>query len=456
VLVTSDGRELSKDKLMELVWHDQVVEENNLAVNIYNLRKILGERKDEHRYIITIPGVGYRFVADVNETTNEPERVFIESHTVSRIVVDEEKEDGNPTVREGVITSVPFNKGEIEAAKSIAIAPFVKSPNRKPLLIAFALVGFLLTAVFGGYWFYRNRPQASVIPAPEPRRQMTITRLTDSRQFACATISPDGKFVAYTENTADRAGSLFVHQIETNAVLQLLEPAERVLSCVNFSPDGSLIYYVVFDKRDPNAALYSVPVLGGTPKRILGNLGTCFTISPDGRQIAFYRNNREKKQGSLMIAAPGGGERLILNYNYGEVSFGFGLAWSPDGNIIAVSADKEPNDFTASVSIFGVDAASGAMKPLTTEIFYSIGKIAWTGDGRNLVFVGKRPHGRQQLFLMDYPSGAARQITNDLATYYNYGMGVTADSETPFRCRYFEILPTAVGRFFNSSLQNAD
>src|ERR1044072_4219426 len=64
-LVTSDGHQLSKDELMQVVWHDQIVEENNLAVHIYNLRKILGERKDEHRYIMTIPGVGYRFVAAV-------------------------------------------------------------------------------------------------------------------------------------------------------------------------------------------------------------------------------------------------------------------------------------------------------------------------------------------------------------------------------------------------------
>ena len=65
-LVKSGGRELSKDELMQMVWADQVVEENNLAVHIYNLRKVLGERKDDHRYIITLPGIGYRFVAEAS------------------------------------------------------------------------------------------------------------------------------------------------------------------------------------------------------------------------------------------------------------------------------------------------------------------------------------------------------------------------------------------------------
>ena len=54
--------------------------------------------------------------------------------------------------------------------------------------------------------------------------------------------------------------------------------------------------------------------------------------------------------------------------------------------------------------------------------------MSWTGDGRNLVFVAKRPRGNNQLYLMDYPSGEVRQITNDLQSYGNYGMGVTADS----------------------------
>jgi hypothetical protein len=61
-LLMSDGHELSKGQLMQLIWPDQIVEENNLAVHIYNLRKNLGRRKGEQHYIITIPGVGYRFM----------------------------------------------------------------------------------------------------------------------------------------------------------------------------------------------------------------------------------------------------------------------------------------------------------------------------------------------------------------------------------------------------------
>ena len=66
ILVQSSNRTIEKDELMQLVWPDAVVEENNLNQNISTLRRVLGDSRDESRYIATIPGLGYRFVADVN------------------------------------------------------------------------------------------------------------------------------------------------------------------------------------------------------------------------------------------------------------------------------------------------------------------------------------------------------------------------------------------------------
>jgi hypothetical protein len=47
----------------------------------------------------------------------------------------------------------------------------------------------------------------------------------------------------------------------------------------------------VFDKRDPDGAFYSIPFLGGLPKRIFGYLGSCFTLSPDGSRLFLSRGN---------------------------------------------------------------------------------------------------------------------------------------------------------------------
>jgi TolB-like protein/DNA-binding winged helix-turn-helix (wHTH) protein/tetratricopeptide (TPR) repeat protein len=64
-LVERPGQLLDKRALMEALWPNVVVEEGNLTQTIHTLRKVLGERPGEHRYIVTIAGRGYRFVADV-------------------------------------------------------------------------------------------------------------------------------------------------------------------------------------------------------------------------------------------------------------------------------------------------------------------------------------------------------------------------------------------------------
>src|SRR5436305_11342077 len=64
-LVERGGSVVDKDELMRVIWPDTVVEENNLNQNISTLRRALGESRGEHRYILTVPGRGYRFVAEM-------------------------------------------------------------------------------------------------------------------------------------------------------------------------------------------------------------------------------------------------------------------------------------------------------------------------------------------------------------------------------------------------------
>jgi DNA-binding winged helix-turn-helix (wHTH) protein/tetratricopeptide (TPR) repeat protein len=65
-LLRNRGRVLSKDEILQEVWPDTFVEEVNLAVNISTLRKAFGESPQEARFIATVPGRGYRFVAEVS------------------------------------------------------------------------------------------------------------------------------------------------------------------------------------------------------------------------------------------------------------------------------------------------------------------------------------------------------------------------------------------------------
>ncbi len=66
-LVENPGRMILKDELIKLVWAGSFVEESNLTQQISAVRKALGESAGEDRYIVTVPGKGYRFAAAVKE-----------------------------------------------------------------------------------------------------------------------------------------------------------------------------------------------------------------------------------------------------------------------------------------------------------------------------------------------------------------------------------------------------
>src|SRR5262249_19340345 len=66
-MVEHNENVMDKERIMEAVWPDSIVEENNLAQAIWKLRQVFGETPGSHSYIVTVPGRGYRFVADVNK-----------------------------------------------------------------------------------------------------------------------------------------------------------------------------------------------------------------------------------------------------------------------------------------------------------------------------------------------------------------------------------------------------
>src|SRR6516225_11889374 len=99
-LVRNQGHMVTKDELLRQVWPDTFVEEINLAVNISTIRKALGESAQECRFIATVPGHGYRFVAEARNLTkhngNGNSRVAAEHPTAS----DAEARD-SPTAGNG-------------------------------------------------------------------------------------------------------------------------------------------------------------------------------------------------------------------------------------------------------------------------------------------------------------------------------------------------------------------
>jgi TolB-like protein/DNA-binding winged helix-turn-helix (wHTH) protein len=72
-LIEHRERVLTKDELLKQIWGDTSVEEGGLTRNVSILRKTLGEKPDDHQYIVTVPARGYQFVANVRETWGKGE-----------------------------------------------------------------------------------------------------------------------------------------------------------------------------------------------------------------------------------------------------------------------------------------------------------------------------------------------------------------------------------------------
>ena len=79
ILVERHGKLVAKEELLNAVWPETMVEENNLDRNISTLRKTLGEQAKGQSFIETVPRVGYRFVGQVTECTTTPAFVSIDS-----------------------------------------------------------------------------------------------------------------------------------------------------------------------------------------------------------------------------------------------------------------------------------------------------------------------------------------------------------------------------------------
>src|SRR5215831_7512360 len=93
VLVERNGEVVLKDDLMNHLWPDTFVEESNLGQHVFQLRKALGDRTQDHSYIVTIPGRGYRFVQQVRIIVPEDGTadIVIQSRSRTHLVIDEDK-----------------------------------------------------------------------------------------------------------------------------------------------------------------------------------------------------------------------------------------------------------------------------------------------------------------------------------------------------------------------------
>ena len=278
-----------------------------------------------------------------------------------------------------------------------------------------------------GFLFYRQTRSQSVRNNDE---QMSISRLTnDGKTTGSTSISPDGKYVVYEVNRGGKL-SLWLRQVATASAVKLVPDSDVGYGGTTFSPDGNFVYYITSGKENPNGSLYEVPTLGGTPRKVLSNIASPVTFSPDGKQFAYVREHSTQGPTSELVIADidGSNQRVLFAGKVAVDWFStFGPSWSPDGKYVASGVRRlDAAGYSNGISLFDM---SGKVTELVPKLKGEVARMVWLHDGSGLVF-SATPQilaDNFQLFTVGYPSGEISRITNDLNSYGRVSLGITTD-----------------------------
>jgi DNA-binding winged helix-turn-helix (wHTH) protein/TolB-like protein/Tfp pilus assembly protein PilF len=204
VLVRNSGRMLSKEELMGALWPESFVEESNLTQQVSMVRKALGESPGEDRYIVTVPGRGYRFAAQVKAWSREKQPVGVGRPRPE--LVEAVEENANEVERpstavtrpEKVVrmeshspTALSSELDQLQAAEAPESASLQSRPGAKRLAgVTKAVLVALVIALIVGYAKYRKQP---IAPPP-----LAVPRSLAILPFQNLRPDPDSDFLGFS------------------------------------------------------------------------------------------------------------------------------------------------------------------------------------------------------------------------------------------------------------------
>lgn len=263
-----------------------------------------------------------------------------------------------------------------------------------------------------------------------PTQQLRMRELTTTADIAQVALSPNGEYLAQAR-WRPRGTGLWVTHRATGSSVEVLAPEDNLdLPGVTFTRDGN---YLVLVRNDPErnnySSAYQIPVLGGEPRRLLFDIDSAPSFSPDGRRMTFLRGAPDVGLSYLMVADADGGNAEILAQ--AERPDWFELhepSWSPDGSTILVVQEIQGG---LAKTIAKVDAATGRVgrSPLGDDhVFEDINSVSWLPDGSAIVFTGRRDLENDQVWIVELKDGRPRQLTQGLSDFT--GVTVTSDGRT--------------------------
>jgi TolB protein len=291
----------------------------------------------------------------------------------------------------------------------------IVKPGRRVKWAVAALLSVIAIAAI--YFLYRNE-SPKIVASKIPFNKIKLTRLTSSGSAQRAAISPDGRYVAYMQET-DLDQFLILKQLASDTEIRILTlPRHSHFEGCRFSKDGEHILYVAQYPESKTRSLYRIPVLGGVPQKLIDDIGFEPAISPDSKLFAFFRGT---KDGILLMTAhaDGSNERIITNYKLSD-SFN-DLEWAPDGEKI-VSILRKTSPYINQIEVFDLNGKQSTLANVnwSSEL---LSDMEWFSDGNGLAL---QKDG--QLYYLSYPSGKLTPITNDLNHYQR--VSLTQDSKS--------------------------
>ena len=289
-------------------------------------------------------------------------------------------------------------------------------------VVLLLLVGM---AVFA--WLYWKRAHRGL--AATGFQNPGITSVTSSGDVMMVAISADGKYLAYISNKFGKY-SLWVRQMAVANPVQVVAPSQTYLLNVSVTPDGNYLDYLANEPQSPAGTVYRVPILGGTPQRVVDKVYFGVSYSPDGKQLCYTTIDLEKEETAVMVANIDGSGAHALSRQKMTMMGGFYqmASWSPDGKRIATFL-IDPVESGQNYELVEVDTTSGETKAIEGGRWRQINNMTWLPDGSGLLLAALRKTGTQvQLWMVSYPDGKIRKISNDLSEYES--LAITADGST--------------------------
>jgi serine/threonine protein kinase/WD40 repeat protein len=238
--------------------------------------------------------------------------------------------------------------------------------------LAFGILAMSSAAALG--YLAGNR----ALPAARSMMAYTVDRVTDIpglEEFP--SISPDQKFVAFTANSNGRR-QIFVRQRAGGPPVPVTkDPADHQFP--RWSPDGnSLVYFSPATSGEAQGAIWSIPFMGGSPRRIMASVGGA-DVNRDGRLACFTLADGNIQ---LVTALPdGSGVQVIARSVGGYHRY---PRWSPDRKWIAFQRGDGVR-----YDIFVVPAGGGEPRQLTQDRNLMSG-LAWLPDSTGVVYGSSR------------------------------------------------------------------